>query len=127
MNVPSTVSRHSMLLRSALLTKVLVGSLAFFDYANTAAMLPDATTIAQNEEPADLVGLRVGNVGECFAQRRSWVFLLCAYASCNLFLFNCLFVVVFDSFGVFGRPLFLGGRLALTTTRHGRFAEVFAG
>lgn len=102
MYVPSTVSRQCVLFGSALLTEVLVGTLTLLNDTDTTAMLPDAASIAQDEQPADLFSLRVGKVGECFAERRSRIFLLSAYASCDLLLFNCLFVVVFDAFDLFG-------------------------
>lgn len=111
---------------TALLTIVLIGTLALFHDPDTTAMLPDSTAIAQNEQSAGVLGLRVWDIGEGLAEGRSWVLLMSANAARNLLFVNCFLIIVHDSIHLFGVALLLVGRLPLTPTRHGRFADVFA-
>jgi len=79
-------------LRPAVLTVVLVRTLAFFHNADASTMLPDATAVALDEQATSIFALRVG-AAEGFAERRTRVFLVSAYAARYLLLFSSSYVV----------------------------------
>lgn len=109
-----------MLLRPTLLTIVLIRTLALIHYAYTSTMLPDATSIAQDEQPTSVVRLRL-ICTKGLAQRRARVLLLTAYTARDFLLFCSFFVGVLGFFEDLGLD---GGLRALAATRW--FAHLFA-
>lgn len=93
-DVPSGIGVDIVLLGSAVLTVVLVGTLTLVDDADAAAVLPDAAAVALDEESTGIVGLGVEG-GEGLAQRRTGVFLVAAETAGDLLvLVGGLFVGV---------------------------------
>lgn len=115
-----------MLFRTALFAIVLVGTLGFLYDADAAAVLPDATPIAENEQAARFVALRIHHAHESLAQGRAGIVLLTTYTAGDLLFFRCIVIVIVSGCCVPASAILLVCRLPLAPTSYGRFAGVFA-
>lgn len=113
-----------MLLWPALFAEVLFGRQVLRHDTHASSMLPHCAAVAENEEFAGVLSLRIWDARKSFAEWWTRVLLHATYASCYLFIVHSFLIRIVDSLvrlpSIF---VFVGSLRSLAATR--RLTDVF--